>query len=331
MKIIAILLNPTIDEIYEINKFHVGGTFKVKGKIIYPVGKAISFSLGIRELIDKSDIIKVIALIGQNEIQLYSDFLQSRDIPFKLIPVKGITRSNKTINDPINKTTTHIRSIGFSIDKSEVEKLRGITLMNVESGDFVIFSGSTPPGSPEDIYFKLINECKKKGAITVLDSSEKALIQGIKADPKIIKPNLNEFCQIVNGLRISDINCLNFEEDILKIINNARILLNDDLEIILITLGDKGALCITKNEILYGHVSLDNVIDTVGSGDSFLSGFIVKYYFNGSIFDCFKNALACGAANTLLAGPGVFRKEDVGLLINNVEMKIFDEKRMIFY
>ena len=94
MKIIAILLNPTIDEIYEINKFHVGGTFKVTGKIIYPVGKAISFSLGIRELIDKSDIIKVIALIGQNEIQLYSEFLQSRDIPFELIPVKGITRSN---------------------------------------------------------------------------------------------------------------------------------------------------------------------------------------------------------------------------------------------
>ena len=203
--------------------------------------------------------------------------------------------------------------------------------MNVESGDFVIFSGSTPPGSPEDLYFKLIEECKKKGAITVLDSSEKALIQGIKANPKIIKPNLKEFCQIVNDLRISDISWINFDEDILKIINNAKILLNDDLEIILITLGDKGALCITKNEILYGNIFLDNAIDSVGSGDSFLSGFIVKYFFNESIFNSFKNALACGTANTLLAGPGIFNKEDVERLLNYVEMKIINEKSMNFY
>ena len=52
MKIIALLLNPTIDQIFEIDNFYVGGTFKVNESIIYPVGKAISFAIGIRELND---------------------------------------------------------------------------------------------------------------------------------------------------------------------------------------------------------------------------------------------------------------------------------------
>jgi len=325
MKILAILLNPTIDEILEIKDFHIGGTFKVDNKIIYPVGKAISFSLGIRELIDKSDIIKVIALIGENEIKLFSSFLQSRNINFELISVKGITRSNKTINDPINRTTTHIRSIGFSINDVEIEKLRDKVLKNIEIGDFIIFSGSIPLGAPIDIYFRLIKECKKKGVITILDSSEKALLQGIKANPKIIKPNLEELCQIVNQINLSDIKWINFEEELLIIVNNAKLLLNNDLEVILITMGEKGALCITKNEILYGHIALKNVFDTVGSGDSFLSGFIVKYFFHKSIMECFKNAIACGAANTLIPGPGIFKKYDVKRLIKEVKIRIISE------
>ena len=70
-RIISILLNPTIDQIYEIENFEVGGTFKVKNSIIFPVGKAISFSLGFQELNNSKAIIKVIALIGKGEITLY--------------------------------------------------------------------------------------------------------------------------------------------------------------------------------------------------------------------------------------------------------------------
>ena len=58
MMIYAILLNPSIDQIYEINNFSIGGTFKVNNNIVYPVGKAISFALAVREL-DKKVKLKV--------------------------------------------------------------------------------------------------------------------------------------------------------------------------------------------------------------------------------------------------------------------------------
>jgi fructose-1-phosphate kinase PfkB-like protein len=105
-RINTVLLNPTIDQIYEIKNFKVGGTYKVSKNIVYPVGKAISFSLGIRELSKQENIIKVIACIGKNEIQTYSNFLNSYNIKFKFIEVDGKTRSNKTINDRVFPSTS---------------------------------------------------------------------------------------------------------------------------------------------------------------------------------------------------------------------------------
>jgi len=323
MKIIPILLNPTVDEIYEIENFHVGGTFKVNNKIIYPVGKAISFSLGIRELNEKQELLKVIALIGKEEIMLYSNFLKSKNIDFEFIEVNGKTRSNKTINDPRNKTTTHIREKGFDVNEGELLNFYQTLQNNVEEGDICVFSGSLPSNLSNSIYFELINFCHKMGASCILDSSGDALIYGIKANPEIIKPNLVELSQILDKSELNTLDFQDIHETCITLFKNARTLLNEKLKIILITLGDKGALCETKDCHIYGNVKINHPIDTVGSGDSFLSGFITSFFLKKNITECFKMAIACGAANTLIPGPGFFKKQDVKDLYDKIKLKKF--------
>ena len=177
MTIIAILLNPTIDQIYEIDNFTVGGTFKVKNSVIYPVGKAISFALAIRELDKEKAVIKVIGLIGHKEISLYSDFLSKRNIEFEFVKVKDKTRSNKTINDPIKRTTTHIREEGFKIQKKDLGKLINLMETHINEQDYIVFSGSISPGVEDDFYYNLIINIKRnKNAITILDTNGRALI-----------------------------------------------------------------------------------------------------------------------------------------------------------
>ena len=100
----------------------------------------------------------------------------------------------------------------------------------------------------------------------------------------------------------------------------ARILLNKDLKIILLTLGEKGAICLTESEAYYGNVKIENAIDTVGSGDAFLAGFIYKFLRGREIVECFKCAIASGAANTLIPGPGILKKEIVSELLKKVEL-----------
>ena len=135
MKIYAILLNPTIDQIFEIENFYVGGNFKVKKSSIYPVGKAISFALAIREISKQKNIVKVIACIEKDDISLYSKFLQDKEIDYEFIKIEGKTRSNKTINDPFNRTTTHIREPGFTLTQEDIAELKYVLKDNIKNNN----------------------------------------------------------------------------------------------------------------------------------------------------------------------------------------------------
>ena len=79
---------------------------------------------------------------------------------------------------------------------------------------------------------------------------------------------------------------------------------------------------LTKDKAIYGNSKVENVIDTVGSGDSFLAGFMLNFLEKKDLNECFAQALACGAANTLIPGPGIFKIEDFKKILKNV--KIFN-------
>ena len=193
---------------------------------------------------------------------------------------------------------------------------------NVNKGDFVVFSGSIPSNVEYDIYFRLIDISKKIGSTSILDTNGVPLIKGIKAKPEIIKPNLLELSQILNNPEINKLVFSDIFKSCKLIVKKAKTLLNEELKIILVTLGENGAILIKDGITLYGNVKVENVIDTVGSGDSFLAGFALNYFEKKELYDCFKNAIACGAANTLIPGPGIFKLGDVKKIIKNV--KIFE-------
>ena len=64
--------------------------------------------------------------------------------------------------------------------------------------DVVILSGSLPQDWPVDTYRHLVAAAKKAGAKVVLDASGKALVEGVKAHPDVIKPNTDE-CEALIG------------------------------------------------------------------------------------------------------------------------------------
>lgn len=275
--ILCVLLNPTLDEIFEIDDFIVGGTFETSRNSIFPAGKALSFAISARKFIRDEEII-ILGFIGEKEKNIYTEYLDSFNIISKLISVRGNTRSNKTIVDAKNNTTTHIRQIGFEVSKTNLKTFYSAFSELLKPKDFVILSGSLPGEVPVNVYQSLIKQAKNIGAFSILDSSGEAMKRGLIAQPYIIKSNLVEIAEILEnpGLRV-----LNFK-DLMKDINiiskSGNRLLDENIKIILITLGEYGALMITKERVLYGNISIDNVLDTVGSGDAFLGGFIASYY-----------------------------------------------------
>lgn len=317
----AILLNPTIDIIYKINNFKVGGTFKVNHMLKLPVGKAISFAIAAREFNHEIKL-NVLAFIGKEEMSVYSQFLDEKNISYEFIPINGSTRSNKTIIDPLNNTTTHIREKGFSVGSEGIERLKSLIKSKVKKNDYCVFGGSIPAGVNTDIYYDLIKLAKTEEAVCILDSSGPALTRGLDAKPDIIKPNLTELAQILEDTTLAQLKFNQPIKDANNIIQKAKTLRTEKLTLILITLGKKGAILLSKQNSYFGWINLNKeVIDTVGAGDSFLAGFLIPYSNGKDLKKCLKYAISTGAASCLKIGPGVFKKIDQEELLKDVKVE----------
>ncbi len=318
------MLNPSLDEIFLINDFKVGKTFKAIQSVIVPVGKAVSFALSASKFL-QDNLIEIIGFVGKNEISSYTTSLTSNNLKHYFFPLKGETRSNKTIIDLKNNTTTHIRTQGFKLRAEELDELSKYLISKINSKDILVITGSIPNGVPKTFYKKLIKMVKTKDVTTVLDSSGESLIEAVKVGPTIIKPNIHELAEILNDSTLNNICFQNGLDNIKDIALKSRFLLSKyDIEVILITLGSKGAILLTKEKTIYGVVALNKTISTVGCGDAFLGAFISQYIFNKPLKTCFKLALACGAANTLKIEPGLFDKDVALNLQKRVKTRYLD-------
>ena len=65
-------------------------------------------------------------------------------------------------------------------------------------------------------------------------------------------------------------------------------------------------------------------LNTVGYGDAFVAGMAVAMAENKPIEECFRLATASGIANALTVEVGNVRSEDVGMLLEQVEITRID-------
>jgi len=92
-----------------------------------------------------------------------------------------------------------------------------------------------------------------------------------------------------------------------------------NLDILLCTLGENGAFCITNEGLSYYDPGYQiNLIDTVGSGDAFSAGF-VNYYMNGHPIDealRFGNAAGAMVATTTGATTPIPKGEILNFMLH---------------
>ncbi|MFO7536328.1 MAG: PfkB family carbohydrate kinase, partial [Kiritimatiellia bacterium] len=65
------------------------------------------------------------------------------------------------------------------------------------SPDYMVASGSLPPGVPTDFYARAARVGKDRGAKVIIDVSGEALKEALKEGVYLIKPNVREFRELV--------------------------------------------------------------------------------------------------------------------------------------
>ena len=187
--IYTVTLNPALDKTVEIPSLTVDSVNRITTMRTDPGGKGINVSKVIDKLGKKSIATGILGGDTGNAIQ---SALQAMGLETSFRFVKGETRTNLKVIDPVNHTNTDINEPGVTVSEEILNGVLQDLLTKVKTEDLVVISGSLPKGSPKDTYYTWVKACKEAGAKVILDADGDLLAAGIKASPYLIKPNNHE-------------------------------------------------------------------------------------------------------------------------------------------
>lgn len=222
-------------------------------------------------------------------------------------------RTNTTITEP-DGTTTKINEPGPTLSAAQVETATALVLEHARGADWVVLSGSLPPGAPDGWYATLARALRPLGCKIAIDTSDAALDAVVAALPEaafdLIKPNSDELAQLTGGDSAA------FEAaakagQVTTIVEAARALHGLGIANVLVTLGGSGAVLVNAEGAWLSTAPTVTVLSTVGAGDSSVAGFILAQVAGLPADRCLANATAYGSAAAGLAGTSLPHPEVV--------------------
>lgn len=300
--IYTLTLNPSIDYVLKIDKFEDGQTLRSNTEEKYPGGKGIMVS-------------KLLKNLGENSINI--GFLGgfTGDFIRKKLNDLGIEEDFTNIEDDsrINvklkyETETEINAQGPQITEEEIEEFLNY-LDQLQEDDFVIISGSIPKSLGDDFYRVIVNLLEMNNVRFALDTSGKKLFKLSSYKPFLVKPNKDELSEIFEDKIDSDE----------KIVKYARKLIDQGAENVIVSLGKDGSMFIDSNIVYKAKPIQGKLINSVGSGDSMVAGYIYGYMKGFSKLDSYKLAVSCGSATAF--SPDIAEKELIDEIFKKVELE----------
>ena len=304
--IYTITFNPALDYIAQVENFKIGEINRTKTETILPGGKGLNVSIVLKNLeIENTALGFVAGFTGEELIRK----MESQGVKTDFVKVeKGITRINLKISSMSENQVkeTALNGMGPQITKNDMDILFE-KIQKMSTKDIVILSGSIPKNMDKDIYEKICKELKEKGITFIVDSTQELLMNVLKYNPFLIKPNKEELEETLN-CKIST------KEDI---VNAAKTLQEMGAQNVLVSLGNDGALLLTKeDDTYYSKAPKGQVVNTVGSGDSMVAGFLAGYYQTQDYEYALKTGVAAGSASAF--SIRLATKKDVDLLLKQL-------------
>lgn len=290
--IYTITLNPSLDYVLQTDTFVLGNLNRTDQGCLSFGGKGINVSYILRQLYCESIILGFVAG-GTGE--LLQQFLRNSycQADFVTLP-EGMTRINIKLNA---SQETEINAAGPKVDIHSLERLYKKIDTLRGSSDMLVISGSVPASMPNDTYEQILRRLEGTGPQFVIDTTGQQLINTLKFQPFLIKPNHHELGELFG--------CVCDSPDI--IIDCARRLQGMGAQNILVSRAGAGAMLIAKDgRVLTCPAPHIKVVNSSGAGDAMLAGFLGGYCGRGKdMAHALRLAIACGsstASTRFLAG-----------------------------
>ncbi|AVN62224.1 1-phosphofructokinase [Mesoplasma coleopterae] len=297
--IYTVTLNPALDHIIETDGFNIGETNYYKNEYVVIGGKGINVSIVLNNL--EAEVLST-GILGSNNKSSFLEKFQENKLNNEFFINKGATRTNLKIKNLAKFEETELNGLGSTVSLEIINKLKDFLRKNLKNGDILVAAGSIPAGVENNVYEEIGNIANEKSAIFILDTSKESMLNGLKAKPYLIKPNVEEICEILS-LPFKE---YSFEE-VTEMVQKLKSL---GAKNVLLSRGSKGSYFFAEDNSIYETgIAKGKLVNSVGSGDSMIAGFTYGLYKNLSVEECLQFGAAAGGATAFTEWLGL--KDDI--------------------
>jgi 6-phosphofructokinase 2 len=303
--IITLTFSPCIDKSTSVDKLLPEKKLRCANPKLDPGGGGINVARAIHKL--GGEALAVFPSGGYTG-KHFNALLEQEHIPCHIVESKNETRENIIVVDESTGKQYRFGMPGTELSQGEWQECLN-AIEKREDLEFIVASGSLPPGVPLDIYAKLAVIAKKKNAKLVVDTSGEALRHAASEGVFLLKPNLGELASLMGLERI--------EENELEALGK-RFIRSGHCEILVISLGAAGAILISADQVCRAAPPKVEAKSVVGAGDSMVAGMVLALSRRMELKDVLEFGVACGTAATINPGTDLCNPDDVNMLLKKM-------------
>jgi len=262
--------NPALDRTVIVDELREGVPNRPLEVHEFPGGKGfnVAYAVARRTSAEKSDVrFAVYTVLGGRIGEKVRDLAEARSIPVVSLETANDTRSCNIVVEARTRKSYPIYEDGLQFSASDRERLGAAVTDGIGAGDWVVLSGSMPPGLRADFVAGVVRECRAANAQIVVDTSGPALVTAEEAGPTILKVNDEELSEAFDGAACDT------TEQVASILRER---VNQAIPLVIITRGARGTVARAGATVVELQGESISARNPVASGDIFLGNLVAR-------------------------------------------------------
>lgn len=306
-RIVTLTMNPAVDVSTAVPQVISDRKVRCSAPALDPGGGGINVARVIHRL---GGEVLALTTSGGATGALLEDLLAQEGVPHAAFPVRDRTRENMNVREESTGRQFRFVLPGPTLSEFEWRSCLGAVSGLDPFPEYLVASGSLPPGVPSDFYAALARLARDRGARLVLDASGEPLRHALDAGVYLFKPSVAEFRDLTGRPSA--------EEEELAVLARALVCAGQSRAVVL-SLGAGGILWVTETEGERLSAPAVPVLSGVGAGDSLVAGIVLGLQRGLPISAAMRYGLAAATASVMNAGTRLCRRDEVERLLPSVD------------
>ncbi len=306
--IVTVTLNPAIERIVALPELFLGDTNHIVDGSLDAGGGGVKVSRMIHELGGESIATGFVAGVLGRFIE---QSLKSLGITSAFTRIPGDPRVDVSILETRQQRQTTIVDPGPRANVDNVRRLRSLLYQTIRPDDWVILSGSVPPGLLCSVYADLTELVHGFGAKVCLDADGQPMVEAVKAMPDLVVVHCEALERLVGRplAHDQDVNLAAYEVQ------------NGGVRIVVVDMGPRGAFVVSQNGAYWATPPDVPTVQSSNSVDSLVAGFVLALTRGESLDEAIRLGVAAAAATAMQPGTRIGTHADVDRLCRLVTVR----------